>query len=235
MTRHRYTINERMQLVADDGAVLGRVSEVSFVLHDGDPEEGEVPAPELTFDDVDGALPPVPPFRGATSTATSRAKATSKSKSKSKPLGLSDSEHDLDVQAAWAYWVEKRNPRFAKLEPSQAKLIRKGIDAVGQDDLRIAIDALLASEWHREHNRLSLSTILATRPGGPTLRDQLTEWIERAPSSQEASSEQERLNGRLRRWRVELGKLEEQDELRPGDIERRDELRGLIAELGELV
>jgi hypothetical protein len=235
--KHRYTINERGELIAGDGACLGRITEIKLTLEDSPDHAAKVEVEALTLDDFPAPLARAdarPPEGGQTSTATSKATATSKSKSKSTTLR----ENDLDVQAAWAYWCERRQPRFPKLEASQANLIRKGIDAVGDGGLRTAIEGLLASDWHREHNQLQLSTILKTRPGGPTLRDQLEMWMERAPSSPEqlTSTAQVGGNGRLLNLRRELGKYESlpQEQLRPGDIERIAELRALIAELGEL-
>jgi hypothetical protein len=237
--KHHYTINERGELIAGDGACLGRITEIKLTLEDSpDHANAEVQVEAMTLDDFPAPLTraPGPPKGGTTSTATSEPTSTATSKSKSTSTTLR--ENDLDVQAAWAYWCERRQPRFPKLEASQANLIRKGIDAVGDGGLRTAIEGLLASDWHREHNQLQLSTILKTRPGGPTLRDQLEMWMERAPSSPEqlTSTAQVGGNGRLLNLRRELGKYESlpQEQLRPGDIERIAELRALIAELGEL-
>lgn len=98
-------------------------------------------------------------------------------------------EQDGDARVAvWAYWVEKRRPKRTDLEPAQARLIAKALNAgFAVPELCRAIDALLASDWHRTNRRLQLSTIFATRPGGPTLRDQIDGWIERATSSPASS------------------------------------------------
>lgn len=87
------------------------------------------------------------------------------------------------VELVWRYWCERRQPRRRDLEPSQRKLIQRALNARFEvADLERAIDALLASDWHRARKLQQLSTIFATRPGGPTLRDQVEQWIERAPS-----------------------------------------------------
>lgn len=87
------------------------------------------------------------------------------------------------VLHVWDYWCERRQPKRTDLEPSQEKLIAKAVRAGFEgEELCRAIDALLASDWHRERKKLHLSVIFATRPGGPTLRDQIESWIEQAPS-----------------------------------------------------
>lgn len=93
------------------------------------------------------------------------------------------------IEAVWRYWCEQRKPKRTDLEPAQSRLISKGLRAgFTSEELCRAIDALLASDWHREHKKLQLSVIFATRPGGPTLRDQIEGWIERSPSTQPAGA-----------------------------------------------
>lgn len=143
---------------------------------------------------------------------------------------MGETEVEPDIGEVWRYWLDKRQPRFAELEPSQARLIRKGITAVGVNGLKAAIDALLASDWHRERSMLQLSTLLKTRPGGATLRDQLEVWIERSPSPAQVGKGG---NGtdELAKLRKELGVYERSENLRPGDYPYMDQLRALIAEL----
>lgn len=95
----------------------------------------------------------------------------------------------LGIEEVWSYWLEKRRPRRTELEESQARLIAKALGLVSSQELRRAIDGLLSSEWHRDNKRLHLSSILATRPGGPTLRDQIDGFIERAPATSNGRSE----------------------------------------------
>ena len=88
---------------------------------------------------------------------------------------------DPRVLDVWAYWCDRRKPRRRDLEPSQAKLIQRALNidfTVG--DLKRGIEGLLGSDWHRDNRKLHLSSLLATRPGGPTLRDQVEQFIERA-------------------------------------------------------
>jgi cobalamin biosynthesis Mg chelatase CobN len=53
------------------------------------------------------------------------------------------------------------------------------------------MEALLASDWHRERDQLTLSTIFATKPGGKTFEDQLDTWLARGenPSSSPAAGD----------------------------------------------
>jgi hypothetical protein len=234
--KHHYTINERGELIAGDGACLGRITEIKLTLEDSPDHAAEVEVEELTLDDFPAPLTraPGPPKGGTTSTATSEptSTATSKSKSKSKD----SAENSIAVEATWAYWIEKRNPRRTTLEPSQAKMIAKGLELVGEDGMRAAIDGLLASEWHRDHGQLRLSAILATKPGGPTLGDQLDGFIEKSPAIEKETRRIAVENGRLRGLRHELSRYEQlsEDELRFGDKIRMDEIRAQIAELGLL-
>lgn len=100
-----------------------------------------------------------------------------------------EEEQDGDVAAVWAYWVQERKPRRADLERAQAKLIRRGLNAgFAVAELSRAIDGLLRSDWHRRNRKLHLSTIFATRPGGPTLRDQIESFIEVASSPASAGA-----------------------------------------------
>lgn len=95
---------------------------------------------------------------------------------------------DPDVADVWAHWCEQRKPRRTDLESSQAKLIRRALNAdFTVDELKRGINGLLKSDWHRENRKLHLSSLLATRPGGPTLGDQVESFIELAERSSTAS------------------------------------------------
>lgn len=84
------------------------------------------------------------------------------------------------IKQVWAYWQSKR-PSRRSLSDGASKQIRRALKAgYTVEDLAAMIDALLASDWHRERKLQYLSTILATKPGGPTFEDQLDQWLERA-------------------------------------------------------
>lgn len=92
-------------------------------------------------------------------------------------------EFGEQIDAVWDYWTAHRRPRRQDLEPANERLLRRAFrEGYAVDDLKAAIDALLASDYHRERSLLRLSSLLATRPGGPTFRDQLDSWIERGRS-----------------------------------------------------
>jgi hypothetical protein len=93
-----------------------------------------------------------------------------------------------EVWLVWAYWRDRRQPRRSELEPSQAKLIAKALKVATVVEIKRAIDELLSDEWHRERGLLNLSTLLATRPGGPTLRDQIDRWLDKAQTSTSTST-----------------------------------------------
>jgi hypothetical protein len=149
----RFNLNERGELEDRHGRVLGRLTSVTL----------EEPSGGLGVKEVDSQV----------------ARQSSSERSDKKEGGAGGNQLAPDVADVWAHWCDRRQPRRTALEPSQAKLIAKALKLVDVGDLKRAIDALMASEWHRERKLLSLSTLLATRPGGPTLRDQLDQWIER--------------------------------------------------------
>lgn len=182
-----------------------------------------------------GATPQVAPTPNVT-----RASDVGTSKNNNEESG------DARVADIWAYWVERRQPRRRELEASQAKLIAKGLALAQPDELKRAIDALLADEWHRERGLLNLSTLLATKPGGPTLRDQIDRWLDRAPSAPAATPvgvtlrprrRQEELEQLIRATRSKARRPPYPDDLQDfvGDLERerlqrRDELAAQLRE-----
>lgn len=100
------------------------------------------------------------------------------------PAAAGQEPQDDPVLEVWGYWISRRRPLRQDLEDAQRRLIQKALNAgFTVPELWKAIDGLLASDWHRENSKLHLSTIFATRPGGPTLRDQISSWIERAAPS----------------------------------------------------
>lgn len=196
--RVRYAVNDRGQLEDRAGNVLGRLTSLTIDLGQGG-TTGGVGGPHLEH-------------RQLTRKAAERTEG-----------GAGETAFDPDVEDVWAYWCVQRRPRFTTLEPSQARLIRKGIEQVGVDGLKRAIGGLLASEFHRERKLLQLSSILKTRPGGATLRDQLEAFIERSPSPSPTAVEPAAPAARIARLRSEITKLSVED-LRPGDYAFRDEL-----------
>lgn len=95
-----------------------------------------------------------------------------------------DDDPDLKarVESLWGYWCSIRSPRRAKMGVSTGRQLAKALQIYSEPQLRAAMDALMASDWHADRNLQTLSTIFATRPGGPTFEDQVDTWIERADS-----------------------------------------------------
>lgn len=96
------------------------------------------------------------------------------------------------VSAAWSTWVGLRRPHRKALPEGTAKQLRRAFKAnYSLRDLERMMEALLASDWHRERDQLTLSTIFATRPGGKTFEDQLDTWLARGenPSSSPAAGD----------------------------------------------
>jgi DNA-binding transcriptional ArsR family regulator len=84
----------------------------------------------------------------------------------------------------WNYWLDKRQPKRTELTDATRRFLARARNAgYGDDELKRAIDGLLASDFHRERKLLNLSTIFATKPGGKTFEDQIDYWIERAPDT----------------------------------------------------
>lgn len=96
------------------------------------------------------------------------------------------------VGAAWETWLRLAQPRRKKLPEGTAKQLRRAFKAeYSLAQLETMMEALLASDWHRERDQLTLSTIFATRPGGKTFEDQLDTWLARgeSPSSSPAAGD----------------------------------------------
>lgn len=84
------------------------------------------------------------------------------------------------VGEVWAHWKRRRGSA-RDLSQGASKQIRRALKAgYTAEQICWMIDALLASDWHRERKLLYLSTIFSTKPGGPTFEDQLDGWLERA-------------------------------------------------------
>lgn len=84
------------------------------------------------------------------------------------------------VTAAWSTWLRLRQPHRKTLPEGTAKQLRRAFKAgYSLEDLERMMEALLASDWHREREQLTLSTIFATKPGGKTFEDQLDTWLAR--------------------------------------------------------
>lgn len=93
-------------------------------------------------------------------------------------------EQDEAVDGVWAYWLGARQPKVTKLSSGTRQLLGRALN-VGFDaqDLCLAVDGLLASDWHREHGKLQLSTIFTTGPGTQSFEDRIQSFIDKAPGS----------------------------------------------------
>lgn len=182
MTKIRYRVNDAGELVDRDGNVLGRLTGLTL----------DVPAAEGRGGTLGGC--------GVLSPSNSdvdldvdvqRNEEEEKEKSPRETASVADVATILgaSAEAVWRYWCAQRKPRRTELSAEQAKLITKALRAgFTVPDLCLAIDGLLGSDWHRERKKLQISTIFATRPGGPTLTDQVEGWIEKAPASTAAGA-----------------------------------------------
>lgn len=91
---------------------------------------------------------------------------------------------DPEVDTAWSRWVELRRPRRTVMPVGTGKQLQRALSAdYSVDQLVAMMEALLASDWHRERDQLTLSTIFATKPGGKTFEDQLDTWLARGEST----------------------------------------------------
>lgn len=103
------------------------------------------------------------------------------------PLPLKGGEEDNNketptpfAELAWAAWLELRRPERTTLTVGTERQLRRAGEAgFTLDQVRTMMRALLDSDWHRERGLLTLSTIFATKPGGPTFEDQLQTWLQR--------------------------------------------------------
>lgn len=84
------------------------------------------------------------------------------------------------VDDVWAFWQQRR-PSTRSLSAGADKQLRRAFKAgYSVEEVKAMIVALLASDWHRARKMLYLSTVFATKPGGPTFEDQLDAWLEKA-------------------------------------------------------
>lgn len=91
---------------------------------------------------------------------------------------------DPFVAEVWAYWLERRPSRRTELAAGTAKQIARARNSgFAVDELKRAIDGLLASDFHQEKGLLRLSTIFKTGPGTETFEDRIQGFIDRAPGS----------------------------------------------------
>lgn len=98
--------------------------------------------------------------------------------------GTTSDPVETAVEAAWAKWLELRKPRRQVLADGTRKQLRRAVKAgYDVDQLERMMRALLDSDWHRDRDQLTLSTIFATKPGGKTFEDQLDTWLARAEST----------------------------------------------------
>lgn len=176
MAKVRYTAEVPARFVDRHGTAI-EVASITLVLPSRDEiagcEQQQLLTPESASSDSEGT-------RGPT-TATSQ---LTPNRSTKRDGVVGETQIDSQVAELWAYWVARREPRRRELEPSQAKLIAKALKVAEVDELKRAIDALLADDWHRDKGLLNLSTLFATKPHGPTLRDQIDRWLDRASTKQ---------------------------------------------------
>jgi hypothetical protein len=90
---------------------------------------------------------------------------------------------DDDVAVLWDYYVSVFRPSRSRLTPSRARAIRKGFkEEFTLDDLRLAVLGLFL--WRRDKpGDRSISSIFTTYPGGQTLADRISFFIQVAESS----------------------------------------------------
>lgn len=156
MTR-RYKLDPPARLVDRDGAVVGVLTSVSLDIYAGAPDGGqgaEVVEEQQLLRDIalEGGV----------------------GETKSDPT-------EERVAGLWAHWLTLRQPRRSTMGTGSARQLRRAITAgYSDDDIKRAMAALMASDWHAERNLQTLSTIFATKPGGPTFEDQVDTWIARA-------------------------------------------------------
>jgi hypothetical protein len=193
--RIRYTLDERGALADRHGNVLGTLARV-LVDQQGSPLGTIV---GLTLDISDElASPQLPGMRGESGGGDYRGGGESGVLALEPSLQLASQNQpnkaveggtgETEISEVWAYWLERRQPRRRELETSQSRLIAKALKVATVVEIKRAIDELLSDEWHRERGLLNLSTLLATRPGGPTLRDQIDRWLDKAQTSTSTST-----------------------------------------------
>lgn len=91
------------------------------------------------------------------------------------------SNSDPRAEEVHAYYLERRGLGARKLAAGTEKqLVRAFNSGFNVLDLKLAVDGLLGSDWHREHGQQTLSTIFKTGPGTEGFEDRIQGFIDRA-------------------------------------------------------
>lgn len=91
---------------------------------------------------------------------------------------VANEDIDTLVEALWDFYVEVFKPKRPKLSPSRARAIRKGFkEEFTLDDLKLAVRGLRL--WRkRKPGDESISSLFTTYPGGQTLADRISFFID---------------------------------------------------------
>lgn len=151
----RFAINDRGELEDRDGNVLGRLTSLTLDVANSDRAVGTIGV------GVEVEEPQTPEQKTP----------------HSPPQTLGDSL----IAEVYGHWRSRRPSAREEIPSGTHRQLKRAFKAgYTSEQLKAMIDALLASDWHRERNLQKLSTIFATKPGGKTFEDQLDYWLERS-------------------------------------------------------
>lgn len=114
--------------------------------------------------------PPAPPSKGASGRG-------------GKKQTTLDVGEDAGVEEVWDHYCVEFEPARPALTPSRVRSIRKGFkEGFTTEDLKLAVTGL--RKWREQHKGdTSISSIFKTYPGGQSLADRISFFIEVAESS----------------------------------------------------
>lgn len=164
----RFSVNDRGELADRDGNVLGRLTSLTLEVANS----GQLLGTTGVGLDLQGQ-------RQEPETEDPRSPNASVEGDQKRSI------EDAAIDEVYAYWRTKRPTAREEIPAGTHRQLKRALKAgytVAQQ--QAMIDALFASDWHRQRpETLKLSTIFATKPGGKTFEDQLDAWLERSPSS----------------------------------------------------
>lgn len=89
----------------------------------------------------------------------------------------------------WSYYATRRGLSGRQLATGTERQVVRALNAgFALPDLKLAVDGLLGSDWHREKGQLGLSVIFKTGPGTESFEDRIQGFIDRALSSMPAGT-----------------------------------------------
>lgn len=169
-TRAQFKMKPDGMLVGPGGEALGRLVELTLDLPEPSRKEGELDTSDsLTAFDFDVAV----------DFAVKEEPNAVKEKKGCRGNNPRETAIESNTELAWAYWLERAKPKRTALGKGSSKFLRRAFtENYTLEDVKSAIDGLLKTQWYHDHNKIHLSSIFSTKPGGESFEDKVDGFIE---------------------------------------------------------